>query len=864
MYTSRMRSTTYSNIDLIPISTEHLVLTANQRLALRIHESHDHKQRKLGLTSWPTATILPLNTWLQQYAAAKIERVLLSATQAQYLWEQIIRNVCHDDELLNPAETAATALKAWETLHLWQLPISTLSRDPNQEVALFYQWALQFETLCQQHQWITGAELPNAILEQELTQLPPTITLVGFDDFPPAINTLFKSLQENHNLELVNIEKSAQSCSKTALHDQDSEIVTMANWAKQHYDNNSTAKIGCIIPNLEKQRRALFNTFTQVFNPDAILPGQTTTDKKFNLSAGQPLTQFAIIDTALVICDWLSGQIDLNNFAAILQSPYVQRDPQEHDFAATLDIGLRELNEQHLAFDAIFQITPTIKNPAVSDSSIIPLVQRLYQFNTHIKSRPNFASLSQWRNYFYQALETIQWPGLRTLNSEEYQVCVRWQRLLDEYLQYDLVCEREITFSHALYLLRKLTANTIFQSEGSHAPVQILGVLEAAGNNFDYMWVMGLDDDTWPAAASPNPFIPYELQKEQQMPHATAERERLYTQQMMHRLEHSATHIVFSYPQFDGDQIKSPSQFLKHIEVTNKIAPPIAAEQSPLGLDYLDDDNAPAVTDNETIRGGAWILKQQADCPFKAYAKIRLNAEMPAEPYFGLPPYQRGNITHEVLERIWRELKDQNSLNHLNANARQQLIIDTIDVVIKEQQQPTDSAFNTELLTLEGQRLVNVIDEWLSYEQQRPTFRVKATEAAQNCDLGAIKFTARIDRIDTLADGQQVIIDYKTNRNQVNNWFGDRPTDLQLPLYATLIPQTSAIYFAEVRPKQCQLKGFNGDEEQDWSDQIKLWQTQIRKMVDEFASGVASVTPQDPNQSCSYCDLQPLCRVEMA
>lgn len=857
MYTSTMRSHTYPNLDAIPITLNHLVLTANQRLSLRIHESYDQKQRAQGFSSWQTPQIIALNTWLQQLCHNTLDHILLSSTQVQYLWEQIIRNTYPDDTLLNPAETAATALTAWDILHLWQIPISALKSDPNQEVALFYQWAVQFALKCEQQQWITHAELPSHLITQDLSQLPYHILLVGFDEFPPAITALFTALQQQHDMECIHIEKQAISQHKTTAHDQDAEITLMAQWAKQLYDQNPQLKVGCIIPNLEKQRRALFNTFTQAFDSESILPGNVNQNKTFNISAGQPLSQCPVIDVALQVCNWLSNEINLDSFAAILQSPYIQHNPLEQDYAAKLDIALRELNEQCMTFETIFQVTANLRAITLDDPNNIPLVQRLYLLNQHIRTNPKYASLSQWRRYFYHALEIMGWPGYRVLNSEEYQICVRWQRLLDEYLQYDLVCEQDISFDQALYLLSRLTAHTIFQSEGSHAPVQILGVLEAAGNNFDYMWVMGLDDETWPASPSPNPFIPYQMQKEQHMPHATAERERYYTKQMMQRLNHSASHIIFSYPQFDGDQVKSPSQFLKDIPHTPITTLPLATHET-IRLEQLRDDNAPTLTPNEAITGGAWILKQQADCPFKAFAKVRLNAQAPQQPYFGLPPYQRGNITHDVLERIWRKLNNKTALTNLSTQQRSELIDQTIVAVIEDEQHPADSAFKRELLTLEAQRLHEVIDEWLCFERERPNFSVTATEKPQICDLGSIRFTARIDRIDTLENGQQIIIDYKTNRNQVNNWFGERPTDLQLPLYATLIPHASQISFAEVRPKQCQFKSVEYD-----ADQIQRWRDQIHAMVNEFTDGVATVSPQDPNLSCAYCDLQPLCRVNI-
>ncbi len=53
----------------------------------------------------------------------------------------------------------------------------------------------------------------------------------------------------------------------------------------------------------------------------------------------------------------------------------------------------------------------------------------------------------------------------------------------------------------------------VFKPEDEGAPVQVMGMLEAAGLRFDHLWIMGLHDEALPAAASPNPFLPYSLQR---------------------------------------------------------------------------------------------------------------------------------------------------------------------------------------------------------------------------------------------------------------------------------------------------------------------------------------------------------------
>ena len=84
--------------------------------------------------------------------------------------------------------------------------------------------------------------------------------------------------------------------------------------------------------------------------------------------------------------------------------------------------------------------------------------------------------------------------------------------------------------------LRERPRNTQFQVEDEGAPVQVMGMLEAAGLRFDHLWIMGLHDETLPAPANPNPFLPSALQRQHHLPHSSAARELEFASTMMDRL----------------------------------------------------------------------------------------------------------------------------------------------------------------------------------------------------------------------------------------------------------------------------------------------------------------------------------------
>src|SRR5471030_421944 len=83
-------------------------------------------------------------------------------------------------------------------------------------------------------------------------------------------------------------------------------------------------------------------------------------------------------------------------------------------------------------------------------------------------------------------------------------------------------------------------------------------------------------------------------------------------------------------------------------------------------------------------------------------------------------------------------------------------------------------------------RWARVVVEWLHLETTRPPFEVIQPEGERRGELKGVRFRVRIDRIDRLADGREVIVDYNTGSPSVHSWDTERPEEPQLPLYSTM------------------------------------------------------------------------------
>jgi RecB family exonuclease len=184
-------------------------------------------------------------------------------------------------------------------------------------------------------------------------------------------------------------------------------------------------------------------------------------------------------------------------------------------------------------------------------------------------------------------------------------------------------------------------------------------------------------------------------------------------------------------------------------------------------------------------------------------------------------------------------------------------------------------------LELEAVRLTRLISEWLAYEQRRVDFEVLGTEIEKTLDIAGLSLDLRLDRLDRLNDGSQLVIDYKTGDVSPKAWDSDRPEDVQLPLYAGFgIDQEErlgGLAFAKIRPGDMCFEGKVGDAAATLDnslkgtsslvkyrlelDQLLDWRKTIERLAGEFLSGRADVNPLDVLKTCERCGLQTLCRI---
>ncbi len=854
------------------------IITPTRRLSRHICYKYATDQMAQGNQAWQTPDCLPWAGWCISSFESLLFRteghkVLLNNLQQQWLWQEIISHSKYKNQLLQITATAKQAAQAYQLAKEWAVPIFPKEVYLSEDAFAFKTWADSYEKQKQDNHWLDDASLPDYIVSH-IDELKLPIKKIIFYDFEQLTTQQLKLKQalidSGIQVEELNVANQNQSASVSEQIDNQSEILAAACWAKQHLEKESSATIGIVAPNLSAIRDKIEYGFASVLTPQKWVEQNKPIHKPYSISLGKPLSSYPLIHTAINLLALGKRKVSMNTLSVLLHSPFITGATEEAATRAKFDAALRRIGEQQLGFKTLYWISDIRCKEYEKCEEFIQLLKTFeISFLSHAKKQ----SLRLWTIAFSKWLSGFGWPGERNLNSDEHQVLTAWQSALTQLASLDGL-SKSVSFSTALFQLNRLLTETHFQPETSETPIQILGMTGAAGMQFDALWIMGMQDDCWPALMPVNAFIPIACQRDYNLPTASADTQLGLAKYITDKLSMSAKEVVFSYANQKGDRLCRPSPLIKIDNVRASCNGKYDDYKNTIlessKIETFTDIDAPEIPIGETVNGGSSLFKDQSACPFKAFARHRLHAESLQEADIGLSAVERGNLVHRVLQYLWQRLKSSENLEYRTELELEKLIHSVVLEAIKLQISQQPETFTDRFTELEQQRLEQLLKQWLLIERDRSGFKVISTEEWKTIIFEDIELHLRVDRVDELADGRCVILDYKTGVVTKNDWESENPNDPQLPLYAvTNGQQVAAIAFASLKPGKLGFVGLADADDilpkvkQDadvlWQEKLDSWEQILIQLANNFRKGKAIVEPTIA--ACRYCDLHALCRI---
>jgi ATP-dependent helicase/nuclease subunit B len=672
------------------------------------------------------------------------------------------------------------------------------------------------------------------------------------------------------------------------------------------------------------------------------------TDNLVVIEGGVPLARVPAVAHALETLSWLGGNSgDFEAVSGWLRSPYWQTPGALH--RARLDLWLRERERMH--FD-LHELVAALSGAPAALASIAREVSA--QINkAAVALGQGSASPRDWSERFKAALEEFDWPGERARGSGEQQTVVRFYELLDEFGQLASAA-RSISRDNAIQWFTELATRTAFRPADDDAVITISSVLAAPVVRYGAIWIAGLHAEAFPQPVQPDPFIPLAAQLAAGVPAASASGRLAEARALVGSWRECADELVLSAPARSEDLELLPSpllaEWLPGEPVVSSAPQRLPAElhqpatqgtraaglqgrQSLQGLQGLqggqdsadagpptssltvtpgsiwlavrvhreglletfDDPIGPVWPIDQPLPSGTRSLELQNQCPFRAYAELRLGSTPLDGPEPGIAADLRGQLLHAALQKLWERLHDSHGLAALSEVALDAAIHRCVEEAADEttsrspSQKPRVAAPNdtqgdlfgephrSPALTRECRRAMRLIHALCAVERERAPFRVESTELDSKLTLQGAELRIRIDRVDALESGGRAILDYKSGRRTTADWYGERPSHPQLLAYlaalgddvvamATVNVTAREVRFdgiansAELLPKVKRVEGAFGTDPLDaWPTRRAEWLSRIEHLAADFIAGRAVVDPKPG--ACDYCHVASICRI---
>lgn len=860
--------------------------------ALRL--AYASAQLAQGRRVWSSPDTLPLEGWL----AREIERSaanrsglprLLSPAEEWLLWRQCTAEATDGLDLINRASLAESLRRASGLAAELGIDLQTIREPPGTETALLIAAHRAVTERCRD---LGAALLPEVLSRLSCVGDQRPVVFAGFLAASPRLQAIARARAQHGHETLPSAPAGAAAPGNLRVvrpADAMEELERIAAWCCQRLKVAADDRILIVLPGSGGRRERLATLIRQAIDPRGWLAahsaqsqvdwvGEIEAASPVVIEGGQPLASLPAVAHALASLTLLAGEaLEIERLAEWLRAPsWAEPDAVAR---ARLELWLRQRGRLQLDLPALLQLLQ--RAPAAIAEPARALGRRLERAMDALAA--GSGTPREWSERFKAALDVLGWPGVpRQRDSAEQQTLVRFHELLDELGQLSAAA-RSLSRDLALQWLSELATHTPYRPADDDAPVTLSASYMDPVVHYDAVWVGGLDAESFPQPVAPDPFVPLRAQIAAGWPAASAAGRLEEARALLTAWRAAGAELVLSAPARDGDIELLPSPLL---EEWRSAAEPAAEERGSVWLPARlhragrtvewRDDAGVVWNPGAPLPSGTRSLELQNNCPFRAYAELRLGSVELDVPEPGIAPDVRGQLLHSILQKLWDHLGDSRALAALSPESLQELLSRCIDAAVAELDPHGEELFAGPALARERRRTARLVRKLLELERSRAPFRVQRTEYGSRLRLADQELRLRIDRLDALESGGVAILDYKSGRRVSADWYGDRPSHPQLLAYLAAVGEgvvamaTVNVTAREVRfdgisatekllPKVTGVKGPEGRSEDAWQLRVHEWRAVVERLARDFAAGRAPVDPLP--RACDYCHVASVCRV---
>ena len=470
-----------------------------------------------------------------------------------------------------------------------------------------------------------------------------------------------------------------------------------------------------------------------------------------------------------------------------------------------------------------------------------------------------------------------------------------------------------LSYEFLIKLFRRLSRSLKIPFTGEPLNgLQVMGILETRNLDFDKVFVLNMNEDSWPATPKRGSFIPYNIRKAFDLP--TFENQDAIYAYLFYRLLQRAKEVTFFYNtvsefNVNGElsrlvqqlETESPYKIEKHIlasPIKTTSPDPISIEKSDLVVRKMDRFLA-GYQEKDASRFTPSALNNYLDCRLRFYFKYVEKLYEPDEVQEEMDPMVFGNILHNSMETLYKEFIKKEKRDVIYAEDIF-WIKEGIPGVLNRTFIDHYGISNEKKFKLEGRSLIaaevlkKFMNRILDYDKAYAPFRIIGLEASSRegyslevpveveGEKKAIRIKGIIDRLD-MKERKVRVIDYKTGRDAKDFSTIISLTDrddnarnkavFQVMFYSYLFMKKYQESYETIEPGIFNSRDLF-DESFEWkvfNKELKAPVTEFRQYLDEFEQGLTHLLHEiyDPKvpfdqtediKKCGYCPYKEICQ----
>jgi RecB family exonuclease len=861
-----------------------LVVVSHQRLARQLWHRQRLQELGRGRAAWEPLPVVTLQGWWADLFRSLWAPVGLAPPLVRLaLWRQVLEGG-PALEGVTPDLTWAQALdEAHGLLSRHLLPLVEPTPLDSPLVAWRRQVTRLYAALLREGGWLNPADLPGYLLEPLKSgklPLPDRVLVVGLETPAPVEEAFLKAVARRTRLVQLQVKgdlKNVQAA--VALPDRPQELAWVAaNLVKCHQEAIPLHRLAVTALDLEEYTPHLRQVLAELLGKAAGDQGYA-----YNFSLGPTLADTPLFRAALLPLSFLVHGERREDLVSLLLSPYYGLFQPYQGPLARGDRLFREERRER-GWPRFREALPRAGWPEPGPGD---LLARLDQALGLLTSPP--ARARECLARLEQTWTLLEFPA--GLDPEEEG---HWRELLA------LGQELETALAPAVLSLPEflewlLEGGRRRQQPGpglEYAGLQVLGLLEIRGLDFDRVFCLGLNAGAFPPPPRALPLLgPAEKAR---VLGGTYESQQHFALELRDNLLGVAPYLICTRPRTLEEEERAATPLLDQEWQEERLTPLSQPHPAWLRAPAVRAALAPPPGGPPAVAEPPLLLPLPAElsisqaatalaCPCRFLLEVLLNLKELPEVELGLSARERGELLHRLLARFTREFRQ---VLHRAGDWPQDQARQTLRRAAEEVLQTHGGDLHwqaeAERWLGEGPEIPGLLWEWLLLERERfrqgwRWWEIEIPFQGLKKEGWPFTLKGRLDRLDYRpAGGDLVVWDYKSGEVPPPQKVFQEQEEHQLPAYLLALreglvpappgaapPRAGFIGLKSIRAEHLRHQDYRASAA-DWQRLVATWEGRLAQAIERLRAGDYQPAPspapgaRQPG-ACQYCPYPLVC-----